>query len=98
MVSTMFIVLFRPPLQVESALMSSNYVDNVMLHADPFHSYCVALIVPVHQALERWAQEAGIEFKSFSELCEKAEAVREVQQSLSKVCLLLIISKIASKF
>ena len=68
-----------------------------MLHADPFHSHCVALVVPVHQALEKWAQEAGIEFKSFSELCEKAEAVKEVQQSLSKVCLELIICNISSK-
>lgn len=71
--------------KVESALMSSNYVDNVMLHADPFHSYCVALVVPVHQALEKWAKEAGIEFQDLSDLCEKAEAVNEVQQSLSKV-------------
>lgn len=71
--------------KVESALMSSNYVDNVMLHADPFHSYCVALVIPVHQALEKWAKEAGIEFKDLSDLCEKAEAINEVQQSLSKV-------------
>ncbi|KAL5581686.1 hypothetical protein UlMin_014128 [Ulmus minor] len=71
--------------KVESALMSSNYVDNIMLHADPFHNYCVALVVPVHQALEKWAQEAGIKYNDFPELCEKAEAVNEVQQSLSKV-------------
>lgn len=71
--------------KVESALMSSNYVDNIMVHADPFHSYCVALVIPVHQALEKWAKEAGIEFKDLSDLCEKAEAINEVQQSLSKV-------------
>lgn len=67
-------------------LLSSNYVDNIMLYADPFHSYCVALVVPVRQVLEQWAQNAGIKYKDFSELCEKAEAANEVQQSLSKVC------------
>ncbi|KAF3445286.1 hypothetical protein FNV43_RR14981 [Rhamnella rubrinervis] len=71
--------------KVEAALLSSKYVDNVMLYADPFQNYCVALIVPVHHALEKWAQEAGIKYKDFPELCENTETVNEVQQSLSKV-------------
>ncbi|GAB4859315.1 hypothetical protein Ancab_010777 [Ancistrocladus abbreviatus] len=70
--------------KVEAALMSSSYVDNIMVYADPFHHYCVALVVPSHQVLEKWAQGAGIEYNSFSELCDKAEAVKEVQDSLSK--------------
>lgn len=72
-------------LQVEAALMSSNYVDNIMLYADPFHSYCVALVVPSHSELQKWAQESGIQYTSFSELCDKPEAIKEVQASLSKV-------------
>ncbi|XP_031274479.1 long chain acyl-CoA synthetase 8 [Pistacia vera] len=71
--------------KVEAALTSSNYVDNIMVYADPFHSYCVALVVPSHKVLERWAQEAGIKYQNISELCDKAEAINEVQQSLSKV-------------
>lgn len=71
--------------KVEAALLSCNYVDNIMVHADPFHSYCVALVVASPQALEKWAQEAGITYKDFSELCNKAETISEVQQSLSKV-------------
>ncbi|KAL5798146.1 hypothetical protein ACOSQ2_002966 [Xanthoceras sorbifolium] len=71
--------------KVEAALSSSNYVDNIMVHADPFHSYCVAVVVPSHKVLENWAQEAGIEYQNFSELCDKAETVNEVQQSLYKV-------------
>ncbi|KAH6756908.1 AMP-dependent synthetase and ligase family protein [Perilla frutescens var. hirtella] len=70
--------------KVEAALSSSNFVENIMVYADPFHSFCVALVVPARQVLERWANEAGIKFKDFSELCEKAEAKKEVQQSLSK--------------
>ncbi|XP_057461651.1 long chain acyl-CoA synthetase 8-like [Actinidia eriantha] len=71
--------------KVEAALMTSNYVDNIMVYADPFHNYCVALIVPIHQVLEKWAKESGIKYTDFPDLCEKAEAVKEVQQSLLKV-------------
>lgn len=70
--------------KIETALMSSNYVESIMVHADPSNNYCVALVVPSHQVLEKWAQQAGIEFKNFSELCDKKEAVAEVQQSLSQ--------------
>ncbi|KAK9924321.1 hypothetical protein M0R45_032698 [Rubus argutus] len=70
--------------KVEATLITSNYVDNIMVFADPFHNYCVAVVVPVRQALEKWAQEAEIKYNDFSELCGKAEAVSEVQQSLAK--------------
>lgn len=71
--------------KVEAALAASNYVDNLMVYADPFHSYVVAIVVPAHQVLEQWAKDAGINFNDFSELCGKVEAISEVQQSLSKV-------------
>lgn len=71
--------------KVEAALTLSDYVDNIMVHADPFHNYCVALIVPSSHMLEKWAQEAGIQHQNFSELCNKADAVSEVEKSLSKV-------------
>ncbi|CAI9102739.1 OLC1v1001058C1 [Oldenlandia corymbosa var. corymbosa] len=71
--------------KVEAALVSSSYVDNIMVYADPFHSYCVALVVPARQALEKWAQDAGVKYDNFNELCDKTEATSEVQKSLSKV-------------
>ncbi|GJN11744.1 hypothetical protein PR202_ga29959 [Eleusine coracana subsp. coracana] len=70
--------------KVESALSTSSYVDNIMVYADPFHNYCVALVVPAHQALENWAQNLGINYKDFEELCQIDQAIEEVQQSLSK--------------
>ncbi|KAH9617685.1 hypothetical protein KSS87_002544 [Heliosperma pusillum] len=70
--------------KVEAALVTSSFVDNVMVHADPSHNYCVALITPSHSALEKWAQESGIQYSSLPELCDKAEAIKEVQTSLSK--------------
>lgn len=71
--------------KIEAALLSSNYVESIMVYADPFHNYCVALVVPSRQVLEKWAQENGIQHKDFSELCDKAESVNEIKQSLSKV-------------
>ncbi|KAI3945069.1 hypothetical protein MKW98_009873 [Papaver atlanticum] len=82
--------------KVEAALASSNYVDNIMVHADPFHSFCVALIVPSHHALESWAHGAGIEYPGFSDLCKKEETVREVQQSLLKAAKVAKLDKFES--
>ena len=70
-------------LQVEAALASSNYVDNIMVHADPYHNYCVALVVPSHNS--KTARKSGIQYKVFSELCRKDQVVTEVQLLLSKV-------------
>lgn len=72
-------------MQVEAALISSEYVDNIMVYADPFHNYCVALIIPSRQVIEKWAQEAGIKYGNLFELFNKAETVSEVKQSLLKV-------------
>lgn len=71
--------------KVEAALSTCDYVDSIMVYADPFHNYCVALVVPLHQSLEKWAKQAGIEYKDFPDLCNKPESVTEVLQSISKV-------------
>ncbi|KAL2317800.1 hypothetical protein Fmac_031676 [Flemingia macrophylla] len=70
--------------KVEAALIVSPFVDNILVHADPFHSYCVALVVGSQSALEEWASEKGISDFNFSELCEKEETVKEVHASLVK--------------
>lgn len=63
----------------------SSYVENIMLHADPFHNFCVALIVAAHNTLEDWASKQGTNYIDFSDLCEKEETVKEVYGSLLKV-------------
>lgn len=70
--------------KVEAALSVSPYVDNIMLHADPFHSFCVALVVASQHAVEEWASKQGINASDFAELCTKEEVVKEVQASLIK--------------
>nr|GLL40420.1 long chain acyl-CoA synthetase 9, chloroplastic [Ipomoea trifida] len=70
--------------KVEAVLVISPYVDSIMVHADPFHSYCVALVVAAQAALEDWAAERGIQFVDFSDLCIKEETIKEVYTSLVK--------------
>ncbi|AQK39529.1 Long chain acyl-CoA synthetase 9 chloroplastic [Zea mays] len=70
--------------KVEAALIVSPYVENIMIHADPFHNYCVALVVAAHIELESWASQQGIKYNDFSDLCQKQEAVKEVLGSLAK--------------
>jgi long-chain acyl-CoA synthetase len=36
------------------------YVEDIMLHADPFHNKYVALVVVVHSTLEDWATKPSI--------------------------------------
>lgn len=62
-----------------------------MVHADPFHSYCVALIVLSRDAIEGWARSSVIEYRDVADLCEKKEVIHEVQQSLLKVGLKIYI-------
>ncbi|KAL8130580.1 hypothetical protein V2J09_019735 [Rumex salicifolius] len=71
--------------KVESILIASPFVDNIMLYADPFNNYCVALVVVVQQALENWAIQQGIVFDDFSNLCNNEEATKEVLHSLINV-------------
>uniref|UniRef100_A0A0D9XX99 4-coumarate--CoA ligase n=1 Tax=Leersia perrieri TaxID=77586 RepID=A0A0D9XX99_9ORYZ len=70
--------------KVEAALIVSPYVENIMIHADPFHSYCVALVVAAHSELENWALQQGVAYTDIADLCQKPEAVKEVLASLSK--------------
>lgn len=70
--------------KVEAALSISPYVENIMVHADPFYSYCVALVVAAQQTLEGWASKQGIEFTNFEDLCAKDQTVKEVYASLVK--------------
>ncbi|KAJ7959135.1 Long chain acyl-CoA synthetase [Quillaja saponaria] len=70
--------------KIEAALVSSPFVDNIMLHADPFHSFCVALVVAAQSTLEEWASKQGVDYSDLSDLCKKDEIVKEVLGSLVK--------------
>nr|KAJ0214403.1 hypothetical protein LSAT_V11C400209480 [Lactuca sativa] len=70
--------------KVEAGLSVSPYVDNIMVHANSFHSYCVALVVASQPALESWALQKGINFDDFTSLCQMEETLKEVYTSLVK--------------
>jgi long-chain acyl-CoA synthetase len=72
--------------QVEATLSVSPYVDNIMVHADPSQNYCVALVVAAPGEVENWASKQGITYTDFADLCQKQETIKEVLQSLAKVC------------
>lgn len=67
-------------------LAGSPYVENIMLHADPFHSYCVAIVVVPQAALKDWARQAEVQYSDFSDLCSNTLAVKEVLSSINQVC------------
>lgn len=71
--------------KVEAILVVSPYVENIMVYADPFHSYAVAIVVASQPALESWAQKQEIQYKDFDQLCQSKEAIKEVLLSLQKV-------------
>lgn len=73
------------PTQVESALIVSPYVENIMIHADSLYNYCVALVVASQHTLEGWASKKGIQYSDFADLCQKGETLKEVSNSLLKV-------------
>lgn len=74
---------------MEAALSISPYVENIMVHADPFYSFCVALVVASQQTLENWASKQGIDSTNFEELCAKEQTVKEVYASLVKVIMFI---------
>lgn len=63
-----------------------------MLHANPFHSYCVALVVVSQATIEDWASKQGIKYADFLDLCQKEETLKEVHGSLVKVLVLCSLS------
>ncbi len=71
--------------QVEAVLSGSRYVDSIMLYADPFHSHCIAIIVAAQPALEEWANDTGVQYSNFADLCSNPATIKEVLSSISKV-------------
>lgn len=80
-----FIILLSTlfPIQVEAALSSSPYVDNLMVYADSNHSFCVALVV-ASKALKDWAGGKDLNGK------EVEEEVKKSMQKVRATCLLKV--------
>ncbi|KNC77475.1 hypothetical protein SARC_10065 [Sphaeroforma arctica JP610] len=68
--------------KVESMLKAANYIDNMCVYADPFHSYCIAIVTVLSPAVSEWAQKNGCAGSSFEETCKDLKVVAEVLRSL----------------
>ncbi|KNC84329.1 hypothetical protein SARC_03453 [Sphaeroforma arctica JP610] len=69
--------------KVESMLKAANYIDNMMVYADPFHSYCVAIVTVLAPAVAAFAEKNGIQ-KEWADLVKDPKIVAEVLASLQK--------------
>eukprot|EP00121_Abeoforma_whisleri_P008437 Awhi_evm2s7745 len=67
--------------KVESVLKAANYIDNMMIYADPLHSYCVALVT-VNKSIEAWATKNGIEVTEWKEFVHNPSVVAEVLSAI----------------
>lgn len=66
-------------------LIASPLVDNLMMYADSFHSYAVALVVPEFDKLREMAASKGLDPTDTAGICSNTELVAEVLKSMIKV-------------
>ncbi|CAI5941960.1 unnamed protein product [Closterium sp. NIES-64] len=71
--------------KVEAVLQVSSFVENVMLYADPFKTFTIALVVPSKPALVAWAKAQGVDSSDYAALCANPDAVSQVLESLAEV-------------
>eukprot|EP01134_Creolimax_fragrantissima_P000858 CFRG0858T1 len=70
--------------KVESMLKAVSYIDNMMVYADPFHSYCVAIVTTLPEPLTQWAQKNGVAGQTWEETCKNPKVVAEVLAAVHK--------------
>ncbi|KAK8956150.1 Long chain acyl-CoA synthetase 4 [Platanthera guangdongensis] len=59
------------------------YIDSIWIYGNSFESYLVAIVTPRQEALERWAEENGINGE-FGALCENPKAKEFIIGELNK--------------
>eukprot|EP01134_Creolimax_fragrantissima_P002081 CFRG2081T1 len=69
--------------KVESMLKAANYIDNLMVYADPFHSFCVAVVTVLPPSVRNWAEKNNIN-KEWNELVKDPKVIAEVLEALQR--------------
>tara|TARA_B100001094_G_scaffold332855_1_gene406887 strand:- start:4358 stop:6181 length:1824 start_codon:yes stop_codon:yes gene_type:complete len=72
------------PQRVEGLLSRSPFVEQVAIIADARH-YVSALIVPAFSALEDWAKEQGIHYRSQLDLVKNSQVNKQIEASLAQL-------------
>ena len=69
------------PQMIESKILVDKYVEQVAVIADE-RKFVSALIVPVFQLLEEYAEEMGIKFSSHEDLCSNPKIYRMMEERM----------------
>ncbi|MCX7764481.1 MAG: long-chain fatty acid--CoA ligase [Bacteroidia bacterium] len=72
------------PQPIESALKSSLFIEQAMVVGE-YRKFPAALLVPAFPALEKWAQENGIQFASREELVHHPRIVELIQSEVDRI-------------
>jgi long-chain acyl-CoA synthetase len=72
------------PVAVEQAIAQSKYVEQVMVYGDR-KPFLTAIIVPSPLALEAYARERDIEFKTFADILGHPDVVKLYEEEIGKV-------------
>ena len=70
--------------KVEATLKACALVDNIMVHADPAHNYCVAIVAPDAAALRGIAEELNCSDLGYADQCSQPEVTEHVLRALQK--------------
>eukprot|EP00088_Acartia_fossae_P064569 TRINITY_DN79496_c0_g1_i1.p1 TRINITY_DN79496_c0_g1~~TRINITY_DN79496_c0_g1_i1.p1 ORF type:complete len:709 (-),score=80.37 TRINITY_DN79496_c0_g1_i1:67-2193(-) len=69
--------------KVESQLKTHPLVENICVYADSFQSHTVAIMVPIKNALLKYAQELGKSGQDYESLCNDSDIKQAVLNTLS---------------
>ncbi|KAF7810460.1 long chain acyl-CoA synthetase 4-like [Senna tora] len=69
---------------LENIYSQASAVDSIWVYGNSFESFLVAVVNPNKQALERWAEENGVN-KDFNSLCEDSRAKSFIVEELTKI-------------
>ncbi|MBN2465835.1 long-chain fatty acid--CoA ligase, partial [candidate division WOR-3 bacterium] len=72
------------PVAVEQAIAQSEYVEQVMVYGDK-KPFLTALVVPSPLALESFAREKGIAFKTYADVLNHPDVLRLYEDEIKKV-------------
>ena len=70
------------PVPIEDTIMESEYIDQVMVVGQD-QKFLAALVVPNLEALEKWAQHAGITYLSKDDLLENAQVNEMISDEIN---------------
>ena len=55
-------------MKLKQMMIVSPYMENIMINTNPFHTFCVALVVAAQIELQSWASQQGIK-TTISQIC-----------------------------